>query len=215
VIGAATTAIVSQFLLPSATPYLEMWAYSILGITLTTPTFLVVASAREVAAPDSPQNDPGFYRIFCGYTFFVATKYCVMRELSSTYTEPPRKWPVVPDKPAKAAFWGRGGKDFTLAWMSQDFGTGGILFSSFQQDSDFVGTGWGCGRENDQASRSVLPLFGIAGDLKSIPSIKLEASSHTYTPDTFLGLKSEVMKVMAKVSHQTADDPAPCGLQKL
>jgi hypothetical protein len=110
----------SQIAVPSATPYLEMWAFSHLGISYKDPLFRILAPEGEFRqVKDGNEVLDGlltYHRVFCGWQRNGESRidYCVQRIIEPEFRRPPSQWSFSKDSEVKIMLVGREGGHLNL-----------------------------------------------------------------------------------------------------
>jgi hypothetical protein len=167
VVGVAVAAVASQFVVPSATPYLQMWAFQLTGFSVLPASFLVATTAEGTPS----DTDPEYYRVFCGLKH-KTSQYCVMRSLEPTAGLPLDAWKLDPKKHTKAVLWGGDHPGYEISWISQFSGTtGSASVHGVLPGGDYVGSGYACAspaRGEPGRPMRIRVLVSHLGDLKTI-----------------------------------------------
>jgi hypothetical protein len=140
IVGTAAAVVATQFVVPSAIPYLELWTYQYTGYSLSESRFLV-ATTNEGTPSDS---EPEYYQVFCGLKH-RAVQYCVMRSLLTASGVRVGAWEIDPNTHTKAVLLGEGQPGIELSWISQYSGKGGSATAQGVLDpGTYIGSGFAC-----------------------------------------------------------------------
>jgi hypothetical protein len=164
-VGLAVAALAGQIVVPAALPYMELWLYSLTGVSVTHPRFLVVASPQEMADAEKPTHtDPEFNRLFCGFSLSPA-KYCVMHRLDAVNGKAPGLWRF-DRSPTKAVLLGARSSEIQISWISQNSGSGGSAVApNHVGGGSYAGYGFACAELKRGDQGTPMPIRVLIGDL--------------------------------------------------
>jgi hypothetical protein len=159
-VGAVVGGFFSQVIVPSATPYAEMWVFDKIGWSLGPVAYRVIADKEDFKTREAGLPINGayvtFHRIFCGASL-SSIKYCLQHIITPQFGENPRTWKLASDKDVKIMLIGRIDTGLNASFIDRDSRATGVMRTNRGIGAnDYRGVSYGCFRREDSSP----PVWG-------------------------------------------------------